>query len=168
MWTQQFKLLALRLRFIFLGDRNHLQRHAVKIRPALHVRVVADNQRNFAGQFPAALAIQQIHQAMIVARDENRDFRSVAGKRHAPFHSQPISDGLKMFRELTHVQREARQIPFHAHQEKIALGIQMLVGVQRVAVTAINKIVDRGVQPFLVGATHQENGGVLHRALRRM
>jgi hypothetical protein len=42
----------------------------------------------------------------------------------------------------------------------------MLIGVQRVAIAAINKIVDRGVQAFLVGATDQQDGGILHRALR--
>ena len=56
-----------------------------------------------------------------------------------------------MFRELAHVDREARQIPFDAHQKQIALVVQMLVGVQGVAVRAKNKIVNRGVQPLLVG-----------------
>src|SRR5271163_767769 len=73
-----------------------------------------------------------------------------------------------MFCEFAHVQRETRQIPFHTHQEKIALSILMLVGMQRVAASAINKIMDRGVQAFLVGAADQQDGAVFHRALRRM
>ena len=67
---------------------------------------------------------------------------------------EAIGDGLKMLCELAHVQRETCQVPFHAHQKKITLSVLMLVGVQRVAVAAINKIVNRGIQPFLVGAAN--------------
>ena len=73
-----------------------------------------------------------------------------------------------MLCELAHVQRKTCQVPFHAHQKKIAFSVLMLVGVQGVAVPAINKIVDRSVEAFLVGTTDEQDGGVLHRALRGM
>jgi hypothetical protein len=39
----------------------------------------------------------------------------------------------------------------------------MLLEVQNVSVVAVNKIRNRGVQPFAVGALHQQDGGIFQR-----
>jgi hypothetical protein len=41
----------------------------------------------------------------------------------------------------------------------------MFVGVERIAVSAINEIVNRGVQAFLIGTADEQDGGVFHAAL---
>jgi hypothetical protein len=70
-----------------------------------------------------------------------------------------------MLRELTHVDGEIRQVPFDAHQKEVSLGVLVFVGVERIAVSAINEIVDRGIQAFLIGAADEQDGGVFHPTL---
>ena len=74
--------------------------------------------------------------------------------------------GWKCLREIPHIDGETGQIPFHTHQEEIAFVILMLIGVKSIAVGAINKIVDGGVEPFLVRATDEQDGGVFQSTLR--
>ena len=168
MRSQRFELFAFSLDLVFSCNWNDFQRNFVEIGPGLDVRVIADDDGNFAGEFPAVLAIKQIDQAVIVARDEDRDFGAICGEGDAPLHLEAVSDGLEMLREFSHVDGEAGHVPFDAHEKEISLSVQMLVGMESVAVRAINEIVDRGVEAFLVGAADQKDAGVLHAALLLM
>ena len=52
--------------FIFLGYRDEVIRDAVKIGVASGIRVIADDQRNFASQLAVSLAVEKIDEAVIV------------------------------------------------------------------------------------------------------
>src|SRR5882762_9368599 len=84
--AEEFELAAFGLRLVLFPHWNHMERDAIEIRPAARVFVVADHQRNFASELAAALSIEQVHQAMVVARNEKCDFRAVARESDAPLH----------------------------------------------------------------------------------
>ena len=72
----------------FLSDREHgifkgpflrlrlMKRNPVELRQALCVRMVADNERNVALQFADFMPVQQVHQAMPIARYKDRHRRA--------------------------------------------------------------------------------------------
>src|SRR5947209_6791699 len=57
--------------FVPLGDGNNFIWNAVKIGDGLVVRVIGNDQRDVTGEFASFMPVQQIHQAVIVFRDEN-------------------------------------------------------------------------------------------------
>jgi hypothetical protein len=95
--AKSLKLGALGFRFILFAHGNHVQRHPIEIRERLHVGMIADDQRNVARQLSGAMAVQQIDQAMVVARNKQRHPRTVARKRHAPLHPKARGDGRELF-----------------------------------------------------------------------
>src|ERR1700678_1995872 len=91
-----FELPAFGVDFIFFRYRDDFERDLIEIGPGLNVFVIADHDGNFAGEFPTVLAVEQIDEAMIVARDEEGDFRAIRRNRHAPLHFKAVSDGLEV------------------------------------------------------------------------
>jgi hypothetical protein len=76
----------------FLGNRNVVKRNAEKIGVALGVRMIADHQGKIASEFSVALAVQQIHQAVIVLGNENGHAGpAITGRQH-PIHAEFVSD----------------------------------------------------------------------------
>src|ERR1700722_14975826 len=63
---KQFQFALFRFGFIFFRYRNYLQWDAIKIYQSLHIRMIADDQWDFAGEFAAAMAVEQIGEAVIV------------------------------------------------------------------------------------------------------
>ena len=100
-----------------------MQRNAVKIRPALRIGMIADNQRNFAGKFPGVVTIEQVGETMIVFRNEDRDFGTGGGECHAPLHAEARCQRLEMAGEVVHVDRKSREVPFDPHEKKILLQV---------------------------------------------
>ena len=52
------KLPGFRLGFSFLGDYNVMEWNTIKFRQALGITMIADNQRNVAGQLAALMTMQ--------------------------------------------------------------------------------------------------------------
>ena len=102
-------------RLIFFGYGDYVQRDLVEVSPATNVFMIADDERDLAAEFPAVLAIKQVSEAVIVARNENSNFRTVTGKRDAPFHAEAVRNGPEFLSEIPHVGGETGQIPFHTH-----------------------------------------------------
>lgn len=100
---------------------------------------------------------------MVEFGDENGDARFFAGKIQFPLHLEFLGDWRELLLELRGIKREARQVPFHAHEEQILFGILMLVCVQDVGVVPIEKVGDCRNQTFAVGTIDQQGGGVFHR-----
>src|SRR5581483_2845960 len=164
MVAQQSELPGFRLRLVVLAHRHFEKRDTVEVSQPSAIRVVADNEWNFACQLAALVAVQQIGKAMVVMRDKDRHLGLVARKRQPPIHLEPLCDGRKRGGELLGGHGESRQVPFHPHQEEPELGVLMFIGVQDVAVPLVNEIGNGRYQALTVGATYQQNGAVLHAA----
>jgi hypothetical protein len=76
-------------------------------------------------------------------------------------HVEALGDGGEGQLEVVQIQRKAGQIPFHPHQEQLEFSVLVLVGVQDIGVVLVEKIGNGGHQTFLVGATDEQDGGVL-------
>ena len=133
---------------------------AVKISVAFRVDMVADNQRKIAFQFSAPLAIQQIHQAVILLGNEDGHPRTVIAQGDAPVHAELVRDGAKRAVEVLHVQAESVQIPLDTRQVVTLFARLMLLEVKNISIVTVNKLGDGGVQPLAVWALHEKNGAV--------
>ena len=72
---------------------------------------------NVAVQFACLMAVEQVGQAVVVARDENRHLGAVAGQCQPPLHFELGGNGRKQPFEIRNFQIELFQIPFHPHQK---------------------------------------------------
>src|SRR5581483_8302307 len=99
----------------------------------------------------------KIGQAVVEAGDENRNPRTIAGKGHSPIHLKFVRQGREVLGEFVHVELEIRQVPLDAHEEPIAIGIGMLVGVQDVCAVAGDEVRDTCHQPLAVGAGDEQD-----------
>jgi len=65
-FAEQVELLVFRFRFVLLGHRDDVIGNVIKISVVPGIRVIADHQRDLAGEFPDALPVEQINEAVIV------------------------------------------------------------------------------------------------------
>ena len=139
-----------------------MERHSEKISVALSVGMVADHQRKIAGQLSIALAMKQIHQAMIVLGDKDRyPWPSIAQSKH-PVHSKFVRHRTESSVEIAQVQTKAAQVPFDARQVVPLFAGLMLLEVQNIAVVPVHEFGNGSVQALPVEALHQQDRGVLH------
>src|ERR1700740_933670 len=137
---EQIDLLDLGLGFVFLGDRNVVERHAVKIGVMLGVQVIADDQGKLTGKFPVTLSIQQIHEAVIVLRNKNRDAWSVIAQADDPIHAKLVRNGAKGAVKVFQVQSESLEVPFDAREVVALFTGLMLLEMQDIAVVSVDKL----------------------------
>ena len=145
-----------------LVHRQVLERDPVGLGQPARILVVAEDDRQFAVQLAALVAVEQIGQAMIEFRYEYGQTRLAARFGEPPDHPEAVRDGSESRGEVGQIEAEVRQFPFHPHQEQFQLGILMLVGMQDIGVVRQQKIGDGGDQPSLVGAGNQQDGGMTH------
>ena len=124
--------------------------------------MVADDERDVARQLAALVAIEQIDQAMVVLRDEQRDAVRQRGQLQPPAHRESLGQRGELARELRGIEGEVRQVPFDAHEEQLALRVLVLVGVEDVGVVPVQELADGGDDAFAVRAIDQQDGSVLH------
>ena len=77
---------------------------------------------------------------MRMLRDKYRDPRFTAAETHIPFHCELLSDRRKGTPDLFRRDGKTLQRPFQPHEERVRFLINVLVGVQDVAVVFKNKI----------------------------
>src|SRR5271167_4516954 len=123
-----------RLRLIFFRYRNHMQRNAIKIRMKPGIRMIADDQRKIASQFPVSLAVKQVHQTMVKLRNKDRHSWTVTAHGNSPVHSKFVSDRPERARKILQIQSESIEIPFDACQVKTFFASLMLLKMQNVPV----------------------------------
>src|SRR6185369_611638 len=75
-------LLGRSLVVLLYGDEE--KRNVVKVGDALAVLMIGNDAGNLARQFPALVPIEQIHQTVIVFRNENRHARAGIGESKPP------------------------------------------------------------------------------------
>ena len=111
------------------------------------------------------MAVEQVHQAVVVFGNEERDADRVVGAFEPPAHLEAIRERLEAARELGEIEVEPGQIPLHAHEEEPALGVLMLVGVEDVRLVPVEELADCGNDPLAVRAGDEQHGGVLQGGL---
>ena len=115
-------------------------------------------------QFAALMPVEQVDQAVVVLRDEERDaVRQRSDRSSRQRICEALGDRGELARELVEVEVEVGEVPLDAHEEQAALGVLVLVGVQDVGVVAVEELADGGDDPLAVGAVDEQDGGVLHR-----
>src|SRR5215469_4190851 len=154
--------MPLGLRFVFFRHGNDVQRDFVKVGPALGIWMIADDKGDFAGELACVLAVEQVGKAVVVARNEDRDFRAIAGRRYTPLHFEVLGDRLEMHRELRNGYGKAGELPFNSDEEEIQVCVEMFVPIDDVAVAVGDEIGDRSRDALAVGAADKQSGGFLH------
>src|SRR6267143_2104894 len=155
---KQLEFFLLLFLLIFGADRKDVERDAKSFRHGLQVRVIADHQRNASRQFSRYVPEQQIVQAVAVFRDKNGDALDGIGKVNSPLHLQPFGERCKSRGDFRARDLKSVYFPFHAHQEQSGPGINMIVGVNDVAVVLEEKFRDLRHQTLLVRAADQQYG----------
>jgi len=124
----------------------------VKVGVIFRVGMIADHQRDFASEFAGALAIEQIHKAVVVFGDKNGHARTVVRGGDAPLNRKLFGDGSKPLWKILEVELETGEIPFQAREiETFDAGL-VLLEMKDVAAMPVDKIRDRGVEAFAIGA----------------
>ncbi len=127
--------------------------------------MVGNDQRDFAAKFATLVAVEQILQAMVILRNEDRDAGAVGGVCEPPVHLEVASDGSKSIGKLGKVKIEICRVELYPGQKEIGFLVSMLIGEQDVAIVAKDKFSNRGDHTFAVGARDEEDGGVTHKRL---
>ena len=104
---------------------------------------------------------------MVVFRNQDDHAGTMRGLRETPLHLKFLGDGREMVGEIGEVfvgevDVEIFGIELDAHQEESGFFVGVFVGVQDVAVVAVDEVGDGGDFAFGVGATDEEDGRVLH------
>ena len=159
---EQLELPLLGLDFVLFGHRDHFQRNMVEVGPPNGIRMIADYHRDFARELAKAVTVQQVGEAMVVARNKDRDLRATTRQLRAPVHVETLCDRFEVSREGAHVDRKAFEVPLDPEEEEVVLNIEVFVGVNDVPVRSVDEFRNRGGDALLVRATYQQNGGVLH------
>ena len=80
----------------------------------------------------------------------------------APLHAEAVGDRRRRRRELLERKREAVQLPFHAHEEEVPLGVLVLIGVKDVGAVTVEKLGDGGDDAARIGTVDEQGRGVAH------
>ena len=96
---------------------------------------------------------------MQVLRAKQGHTQGLVGAFQLPAHGKPVRNAGKAPGEFFEIERESFQIPFHTHEEKIAFGILMLVGMEDIGLVSGQKIGHCRHDAPLVGTIDQQNGG---------
>ena len=124
------------------------------------VLVVADDERHVAAQLAGAVPIQQIDQAVLVARHEDRGLRPIRRVLDAVVDAEPIDERLERRRERRVGDVEPVEVELDAHEEAAAFVVAVLGGVEDVGAVLEQEARDRRDESLRVGAIDQKNGGV--------
>ena len=127
----------------------------------LRVRVIADDERDFAVQLAAFPTIKQIRQTMVVVRHKNRQPRPDLRELQSPVHLEPPGNRRKFSSESLCIEIEPAQVPFDSGQKQAQVRVLMLVGMKDIGVVAEEEIRHHGDDPFAVRTIDQRDGGLV-------
>src|SRR5580765_2235509 len=130
--------------------------------------MITDDQGEIASEFSIALAMKQIHQAVIVLGNEDGHAWPAIAQDDDPVHAELVRDRAKCSIEIVQSQAEAAEFPFDARQVAALFAGLMLLEVENVAIVAIDEFGNSGVQPLSVGTLHKQDRSVLHMSLLRV
>jgi hypothetical protein len=93
-------------------------------------------------------------------RNEYRNARPAAGKRHPPLHRKVLCDRTELIRKVLQVQLKPVQVPLDASQIVPLLICLVLLEMKDVSAMTVDEVSDRGVEAFAIRTLNQENGRV--------
>jgi hypothetical protein len=159
-FLEEFDLAALDFCFVRGRYLDLVKGDTVKIGQCAAARVIADNERNFAGELAGFVAIKQVGVAMEMLGNEDRHAGHGGGELDAPVHFQADSEVGELFPKG--IDRKVIERPFDAHKEEAGLVVLVLVGVNDVGAVLVQDAGDRGDEAFAVWAGDEQNSGILH------
>jgi hypothetical protein len=127
--------------------------------------VIADDECDAAVQLAGLVPIEQVNQAMVIARDQKCNWDLSPSKDRLPVESGCLGQRRKRLPKLQFIQIEIAQRPFDAHKEEAQFRILVLVGVQNIAAVRKQKIRDSGYQSLAIGGVQQQDCAVVHGSL---
>jgi hypothetical protein len=154
---QNPKLLAFGRR-LRTSHGSVMEWHAVERRQLRRAFVIADDALDRAGQFPDAMPVKQVQQAMLVFRDEDRHPVLRLRIRQTPLHFEARCKLAEIPPQPRLLQIEAGEVPLDAHEKKTESMILMLIGMQNVGAMARQKARNRGDDALAVRTVNQQNG----------
>src|SRR6202035_2667170 len=98
-------LFGFSLLFACGPNRHVMKGHTIEVGKRLCILMVADDHRYFALQFIDLVPVQQVHQAMVVTRNEYSDARTPGSILKTPLHPKTIGYFTKLSCEVYKLQR---------------------------------------------------------------
>ena len=144
---QQLRLVG--VRHVVVGDAEALDVDLV-------VRVIGGDEGDVGVELAAAVAPQQVDEAMLLLGDQDRHPLRPARVGEAVAHVQPLGD-LLLEGAAERAEVALGEVELHAHEELAALGIgRVLVGADDVRARVREEPRDRGDDPVPVGAGDEQ------------
>ncbi len=151
-FAEQLDLPPFSFRLVLPCHRNDVIRNTVKVRVTLRVRMVADNQRNFAGEFADPLSIEQINETVIIFRNKYGYSRTVGRRGDAPLNGKFLGNRRKPFREVFQIELEASEVPFDAGKIESFFSRLVLLEMKDVATMPVDEVRDCCIQALAIRA----------------
>lgn len=153
---------VLRLHFS-LGFRCHRrvnERDVKALRSGAKMLVIANDQRDIAGQLASFVPGEQIVEAVPLFRDEQSYPTTLLRDMQRPLHLSLVGDRREGTPDVFRVhQRKTIQRPLHAHEEHVRLAVHMLVQVQDVP-AVIQDVAGDGIdEAGLIRAVYEQGDG---------
>jgi hypothetical protein len=158
--VEERELAHLLLGLVLRGDREHPIRDSELLGDALVVRMVAHDQRNLAAQLPGLVAQQQVVEAVVGPRGEDRHALDPVGVGDAPDHLHPfgqLGDGPL---EGPAVGVELREVEVDALEEDTRGPVGVLIGLEDVGAVAVQQLGEGGHDAAPVRTAHEQGGAV--------
>ena len=137
-----------------------MERHAELRGDRREVGVVRHDQRDLARELAGAVAEQEVVQAVVVARHEDRDALHVGRVRDPVGHREARGDLAEAVLERDPIGRHRRQIEADALEEHLRDRIGVLIGVEDVGAVAVQHLRQRRDDALAIGAAHQQRRDV--------
>jgi hypothetical protein len=120
--------------------REMMKRNAVERRELLRFPMIANYHRNVAGQLANLIAVEQVNQTMLIARNEDGDPQAWAEPCQPPCHLEFLCDSNEFLPECRLRQIKRVDGPFNPHEKSAGLIILMLVGMQDIGSMRVKEL----------------------------
>ena len=121
--------------------------------------VVADHQGDFAVELAGAVAQQEVVEAVLEPRDEDRHSFAPLGVGQPPAHVETLGDLVDGALEGGPIGVHLGAVEADALEELAGYGIAVLVGVEDVGAVTVEHLGQRCDQPPTIRAGDQQDGG---------
>ena len=145
-------------RLVFAADGDAEKRDAELLCDVFEIRMIRDNERNFAFQRAFALFDEQVVKTVRRFRDEHRHARNVIGIVYRPFESERFSEFRKACLKFAPRNRKIGQLELETHEVLSAHDVGVLLAVHDVESGFIEKVGNARDKPLAVHAADQKNG----------
>jgi hypothetical protein len=149
---EQIDLLRFHLEFVHGRKREMMEGNTVEGSEGLCVWMIADDEGYIARQFSNLVAVQQVNQTMLVARNEERNPQAVSGPGQPPYHTEFVGQAGKLLTEGGFVEVEPVERPLDPHEKLSCFVVLVLVRMQYVAAMGVKELGNGGHQTGAVGA----------------